>query len=87
MLQGLPKGWIDLVSVYPCFAMTKKPNKYVQIKGQSIALPKKACQSFTDRENAAHLIEQVIKADKEGEIDAQDSWVPRHLRRIAKAAE
>ena len=69
----------------PCFAMTKKANKYFQVNNQSFALPKKAHQSLHDRKNVDLLVEKVIEADK-GDFDAQQSWVARHLRAIAKEA-
>ena len=67
--------------------MTKKPNKYFEVNGQLIDLPKKAHQSFKDRKNVDLLAEKFIEADKDGVINAQDSHNPRHLRAIAKAKD
>ena len=39
-----------------------------------------------DRKNADLLVEKVIESDKSGEIDVQETWVPGHLRAIAKEA-
>ena len=67
--------------------MTKKPNKYIQVNGQSLKLPKAAYRSIRDRKNVDVLLEDFIQADKDGVINAQDSQHPRHLRAIAKATD